>query len=354
MKYVKFINLRICICLLIAGACTQHVFAETLKDSLILKNRDIIVGEIKSLDKGVLTIETDYSEKDFLVEWTGVKEIFCKSRFLITLRNGTRLNGTFYTIDSGKTLIINGYVSHKDTAVLQLREVLGNVVFLKGLKSDFWSRASANIDMGITMTRANNLRQLTGSTKLGYLADKWSLDMYYNDLRSKQDSISLTRRTDAGINYVYYLQRDWFSMASITFLSNTEQALALRSTGKLGMGKYFLHTNRRYWSSNAGLSFNMEKFSNETPARNSLEAYVGSEINLFDIGDFNFFNSVFVFRSLTKSDRWRSDIRLDAKYDFAKDFYAKIGMTLNYDNRPAVAGNEIDYVFSFSVGWELD
>ena len=31
------------------------------KDSLVLKNGNIIVGEIKSLDKGVLTIETDYS-----------------------------------------------------------------------------------------------------------------------------------------------------------------------------------------------------------------------------------------------------------------------------------------------------
>ena len=343
---------RIWIFFLLMGACTQYVFAVTLKDSLVLKNKDVMVGEIKSLDKGVLTIKTEYSDKDFLVEWSGVKEIFCNSRFLITLRNGTRLNGTFYTIDSGKTLVIDGYASHKDTAVLHLQEVLRNVVFLKGLQSNFWSRASANIDMGITLTRANNLRQLTGSTKLGYLADKWSLNMYYNDLRSKQDSISLTRRTEAGINYIYYLQRDWFATASITFLSNTEQALGLRSTGKLGMGKYFLHTNRRYWSCNTGLSYNMEKFSNETPARNSLEGYVGSEINLFNIGDFNFFNSVFVFRSLTKSNRWRSDIRLDTKYDFPKDFYAKFGMTLNYDNLSAT-GNATDYVFSFSVGWEL-
>jgi hypothetical protein len=152
---------------------------------------------------------------------------------------------------------------------------------------------------------------------------------------------------------MYYLQRDWFGMASITFLSNTEQALALRSTGKLGAGKYLVHTNRRYWSTNAGLSFNKEKFSNETPSRNSLEGYVGSEINLFDMGDFNLFNSVFVFRSLTKSDRWRSDIRLDLKYDFPKDFYAKFGITLNYDNLSAT-GRETDYVLAFSVGWELD
>ena len=45
-------------------------------DSLILKTGDVIVGEIKSLDKGVVTIETDYSKSDFTIEWSGIKEIY--------------------------------------------------------------------------------------------------------------------------------------------------------------------------------------------------------------------------------------------------------------------------------------
>jgi hypothetical protein len=253
------------ICLLvllfvIMGMGFHPIYGQTINDSIVLKNGDDIVGEIKSLDKGVLTVETDYSEKDFLIEWSGVKEIFCKTRFLITLRSGQRLNGTFYTIDSGKTLLIEGFTSHKDTAALHLREVLNHVVFLKGLESDFWSRVTASINVGLTMARANNLRQFTGNIKLGYLADKWALDTYYNDLRSKQDNISLTRRTEAGISYNYYLQRDWFATTSLTFLSNTEQALKLRSTGKLGIGKFIKYTNRRYWSGNAGLSYNKENF----------------------------------------------------------------------------------------------
>ena len=55
------------------------------QDSLVFKNADFVAGEIKSMDRGVLTIETDYSKSDFTVEWTGVKEIFTKTQFLITL-----------------------------------------------------------------------------------------------------------------------------------------------------------------------------------------------------------------------------------------------------------------------------
>jgi hypothetical protein len=32
---------------------------------LIMNNNDVIVGEIKSMDKGVLVIDTDYSDSDF-------------------------------------------------------------------------------------------------------------------------------------------------------------------------------------------------------------------------------------------------------------------------------------------------
>ena len=56
--------------------CAQH-------DSLVLKNGNVIVGEIKSLDKGVLTIETDYSKSDFTIEWSGIREIFSTSLFLL-------------------------------------------------------------------------------------------------------------------------------------------------------------------------------------------------------------------------------------------------------------------------------
>jgi hypothetical protein len=52
---------------------------------LILKNGNIIVGEFKDMDKGVLTIETDYSDSDFKIEWEGIKEIYSKTKFLITL-----------------------------------------------------------------------------------------------------------------------------------------------------------------------------------------------------------------------------------------------------------------------------
>lgn len=337
---------RLCFCFfLITIATSKSLLAQ--HDSLVLNNGDKVVGEIKSMDKGVLTIETNYSKKDFTIEWSGVKEIYSKTFFMITLSDGRRFNARIQSVPGEKKLS----VVTSDNQTIETTQ--DQIVFLKGLKSDFWSRMKASVDLGLSFTKANNLRQISMNSAAGYFADKWQADVYFNMIQSTRDSVSTTKRIDAGINYKYFLQNDWYLSSSITFLSNTEQALNLRTSGKLGGGKYLVHTNKTYWNFGSGLAFNNESFTNATPGRNSLEAFGGTELNLFDIGDINLLSSIWVYPSLTESGRWRTDFRFDTKYDLPHDFYIKFNLTLNYDNKPAVVGKETDYVFGFSVGWHL-
>src|SRR5215470_16433456 len=93
---LKICKVLCCLCL--------YISALSQKDSLVLNNRDIVVGEIKSMKNGVITIETDYSKNDFTIKWSKVKEIYSKNNFLITLKNGDRINGSLQTIEDGKKL----------------------------------------------------------------------------------------------------------------------------------------------------------------------------------------------------------------------------------------------------------
>lgn len=332
--------LQLCLALVLCKTTTAQ------KDSLVLKNGNVIVGELKSLVNGVLTIETNYSENDFNIEWDGIKEVYSRSFFLIILSSGERLNGTFRSIAATDSVIVNDEIP--------LTVSINDIVYLKGFKSKFWSRFNANIDVGFTLQKANNLRQFNISSAVSYLANKWQADASYTDNRSKQDSVTETRRTETNVDIKYFLQRNWFLSSSINFLSNTEQALELRITGKLGAGKYLLHTNKAYWGVGSGLSINNETFTNETAGRNSYEIYAGTELNLFDTKDIDLFTNLYLYRSLTENNRWRSDFKLNLKYDLPLDFYVKPSLNINYDNRPAVKGKETDYVFTFAIGWEFD
>ena len=90
-----------------------------------------------------------------------------------------------------------------------------------------------------------------------------------------------------------------------------------------------------------------------------MEGFLGTELNLFDIGDLTLLTSIIVYPTIisdesVESGRFRSDFRFDAKYDdiFTKDFYIRAGFTLNYDNRPVEAGKEVDYIFTTGFGWK--
>jgi len=58
----------------------------------------------------------------------------------------------------------------------------------------------------------------------------------------------------------------------------------------------------------------------------------------------------YVDKSLNKSS---SEVFASSNFDMF-DFYIKLGFTLNYDNQPAVIGNEIDCILKSGFGWEFN
>ena len=119
-------------------------------DSLIFINDNYIVGEIKDMDRGVVIIETDYSDSDFKIEWEGIKEIHTESSFLITLSDGRRFNGR---LESTSDSTVNLLVDEGQNLEVGLQEV----VFLKPVDDTFLSRLYATVDVGFSITKAKNL-----------------------------------------------------------------------------------------------------------------------------------------------------------------------------------------------------
>lgn len=319
------------------------------KDSLVLTNENIIVGEVKGMKKGVVTIETDYSDSDFKIEWGKIKTINTKTEFLITTKSGDRFNGALRPKDSVEISI----VKVKDTLASFPKE---EIVFLREVKSSFLSKIKASLSVGYNYTKAEDLSEFSIRTLLGYRAKRWGLNAKYNDIRSSREDAEPVERLEASLDYQFYLKHNWYTVTEISWLSNTEQNIKLRTLAKLGIGKYLIQTNSLYWGIQAGASYNNESFSVEQGEtnNNSGEAFFGTELNLYDIKDLSLLTQAVVYPSLTESGRWRFDYNLDIKYDLPLNFYIKLGITLNYDNQPVKDASETDYIFQTMVGWDFN
>lgn len=330
------------LCCLTAKGLSQN-------DTLRLKNGDSMIGELKSMDKGVATVSTDYSDDDFKVKWLEVVRVSSNRKFLVTLRGGKRLNTTFGRgTDENKVLVSTGEEGGLEVDIK-------DVVFVKAVKSDFFSRLTAEVSVGVNFTKSNNLKQFTTRSSLSYNMDKWSLDGTFNSVTNSQDDAENTKRTNGNVRYTYYLDKDWFVTFTSDLLSNDEQKLKIRATNRAGVGNYFIHTNRLYVGGGLGLAWNVERYNDDAGTkRNSMESYLGLEANLFDIGDLDLFTNVVAYPSLTEKGRFRTDIDLDLKYDLPLDFFIKLGLSYNFDNKPVEGASNGDYVLQLTFGWEFN
>ena len=341
LKLKKLVSLPALIILLFSFT---RLYASSPNDSLVFKNGNMMDGEIKTMNQGVIVVSTDYSDSDFKIDWSEIQGINTKTLFFITLSAEAKYYGTLKSISESRVNILT-----VDKKVVECD--LNDNVYLAPLKKDFLDRLYASIDIGLSLTKANNLRQLTSRSTIGYRAEKWLIDATFNAFYSIQDSVESIERGEGKINYIYVLPRVWYATTTISLASNTEQKLDLRINARLGLGRFIIRTNSAYWGVNLGLNRNVEQYTSETADRNSWEGYLGTELNLYDIGDLDLLTIIMAYPGITAKERFRADITLDTKYDLPYDFYIKIGLTINYDNRPAEGASETDYVLQNGFGW---
>lgn len=321
--------------------------AHAQRDTLVFRNKDIAVGEIKELAYGVLTLKTMYSDKDFKIEFNKVDELIIQKKCLILLTAGRRRYGNLRTYEPKKVRItlVNGEVEEYR---------ISEIVALQEVKDNFWRRFKGNIDAGFNLASENRNTQLTISALLSYTDKKWISNISLELLNSSQTNSATVERTDIQVEQIRLVGKSWYLFANLAYLSNTAQALQDRYTPSLGLGKLVITTNKLNFAVSGGLSYNYERFSDDSPDRSSLELTFGSSFDIFDFKDFSLKSRIRLFPSLSERGRLRSDFDFNLKYDLPFDIYIKLGFNFNYDNQSAVTGSDFTYVVTSGLGWKFN
>lgn len=322
-------------------------FAFGQRDTLRFKNGDLMVGEVKNLASGVLTVKTRYSKNDFNVKFNRVKEMTIERKCIVTLTQARNLFGYVRSTPEGQISI-----TKNDGEIVLVP--INQITSLQEVADNFWGRFRGSIDLGANITKANNNRQFNTSARASYSGVRWLLDGSLDVLISAQDSVTETSRTDAQIEGLRLLGNNYFITAEISFLQNTAQALDARISPSLGYGKFLVNNNKMYLGVSVGLNYNIERFVDETEDRESSEAFVSLGLDMFDFEKIDLLTGIRVLPSLTEKDRFRIDYNFKFKYKIIKDFYISAGLTINYDNQPSTVGESFDYVVNTGFGWKFN
>jgi hypothetical protein len=317
------------------------------RDSLKLKNNDILVGTVESYNIGVLVFSTSYSDKDFNIEFDKITSIYIHKKCIITLTKSRRRYGKIRTIKPG---IVTIETNKNLVETFKISELIS----FQEVNEDQRKRFSGSVDFGYDFTKAQGKKQTTINATLGYVGELWLINGSLNLLDSQQDEVGDIKRTDAKADIRRLISKTWYLIGELTFLSNTEQALNGRYTPNLGMGKLLASTPKLYLGLSTGVAFNFETYIDETLNKASTETFINANLNMYNFKDISFTTDVKVSPTVSVFGRVRVDYNLTLKYDLPYDLYVKTAFTLNYDSKPAILGNEYDYIFSSGFGWEFN
>ena len=315
-------------------------------DSLVFDTgyKTFVVGEIKNMERGVLEIDVPYGDENFKIKWSDIKEIYTQSQFIVSVRGQIYRGRLASTTDQQLRILDNGSVLTTCTQ--------DEIVYLNPFKDGFSDRFGAMVEAGFNVTKAQNLRQFSFRSSISYKTDKWTADAAHNIIRSSQDNVEPVKRTDGLLNYRRILPKNWYLIGTIATLSNTEQLIDLRANSQLGVGKFIISSNKAYWGVKVGVNNNLERFTNVDTSRNTWESFLGTEVDLYNMGDLQLSFLYLGYSGLTDKGRYRADVNFDAKYDLPLDFFIRMGVSLNYDNRPAENASDTDYIVRTGIGWE--
>jgi len=339
---------------------TQLVFTTTLigvgmfsllearpkTDVIILENGDHITGEIKKLDRGKLTLKTDWMGT-IEIEWNRIEKLESEYFYEVELSSGAKYFGSIKTAEEDRKIGVASAYSTNETEHL-------SVVNITPIRKNFLDRLNLAIETGYNYTQANKSTEFNLGSKASYRVENYLLSGNYSSLFKRQGETEGTKRNELGVNFQRFLKQRWFLLGLSNFLQSDELSLDLRSNLGGGVGRSLIHTNRVIFSLFGGAVVNRENYVAE-PIQTSGEGLIGLRFQTFkfDRPETDITASFNTIPSLSDWGRVRLDFDTQVRIEIIKDLYFHITLFDNYDSRPPEGNEKNDFGVNTGVGWSF-
>jgi hypothetical protein len=313
-------------------------------DFVELVNGDHFTGEVKSLDRGRLKLNTD-NAGDVFVEWDKIRRVSAAAQFdfetvsghhVIGALRGAKLDGQLRVVGVGDTILLG----------------FDSVVRMTPVHSTFWKKVDGSVDLGSSFALSNNLKQLNAAMSATYRERRYSVGSNLNFTLVHQDGVPDTRRGTVDAMYTRYFENRWQGQGQARFEQNDQLGLDLRSSAEATIGRYLKQSNTTLFDASAGLSANQEHSSGGTTTYN-LEGLLGLDFSTFvyDSPKVNVDSYIHFYPSLTTWGRMRMEISAVAKREVVKDLFLGLNGVESFDNQPPAGATNHDWNVYFSIGW---
>ena len=318
------------------------------RDTIELKNGNIITGEIKRLELGMLSYSTDAMSM-VEVKWEEVTRIKSPRFLEIWDNEGYRYFGSLgFADERGKaTLILTN-------AAMPVE--LSRITNIYPIRKKFINRLEGSADVGFSYTKATRNTQFNLSGHLFYKAALRSLDFRVNSILTRSsDSIS-SKKQDAKLLFRRVIKGPWFANVLTAAEQNTELGIHLRTSLSAGISRDLLRDVHNLLDATVGVSINREWTTSADTAMNNAEGLITIRYKRFKHTSpkMDITASGSLFPSISAPGRVRTDSDIKARVEVISSLYVGLSFYFSFDNEPLTSGAaRDDWGTVMSVGYSF-
>lgn len=323
------ISQRLVIAASLAGALlATRAAADEDTDVVVFRNGDRLTGELKSLDRGRLSFETDPTGT-IDIEWDKVAYIRVDQDIQVQTESGVQYFGQIRMAKQEFKVVV-------DTADGPAELDSSQVVAMDPIDTGGFRALDINVSVGYNFSKASNITQLNAGMDTEYRSIKRVLSVDFSSQLSNSDSSESSQRQSLEFNYTRLRPNRWLNDGGISFDANDELGLNLRTSLSAGGGRYLVQTNNSLFILKGGLKATRENNVDQPDDVDSLESYgtITWEWYRYDTPELDWSTTLEVIPSLTESGRVRGEYDATLRWEIIKDFYWQLEYYYSYDNKP--------------------
>jgi len=316
-------------------------------DTVVLRNGDRVVGEIKSLDRDVLSYKTD-DMGTVTIKWDKILRIASPRYFEVESTSGDRYYGALRAGPEPRQVIVE-VSTFSDT--LNAAEL----VRITPIGQGFFERLDGNISFGFTFQRANQIRSLSLEGNVKHRTQNRLTSLRFSTYFQGEESAEPTSRNTIAVNPQRFLSHRYVLGGTGQLEQNQELDLDLRVLVSFGGGRFLTQTNRATLLATGGVAFTNEQFVG-SEATTNLEAVLGVAWEFYrrDTPKSEIQTTLQVYPNLTDLGRVRTDFQASVSHEFVKDFTTGFTLFDQLDNRPpSGTGASHDFGITLTMGWSF-
>jgi len=333
--------------LLVVLACLWVVPASAAPktDTVHFKNGDELTGEVKSLKRGRLSLNTD-ATGTINIEWDKIAGVISSQQIQVETSSGIRYFGNLTSSKDNPSVIV---VTENGPQTLDPERV----IIMSPIEGGGIHALDVDMSLGYNFAKAGGIETGNFGIHMDYRSLIRIESLKFDTTLSDSDTQEASNRTNLSLQHTRLWNNRWFSNGTLTFDKNDELDLTLRSSLGGGVGKYLVQNNTMLWSIDAGLQFAREDLTTSNEDVDSVEALFTFKWDwfLFQNPELDWASTVQIIPSLTENGRVRGEIDTTLRWEIIGDLDWAFSFYGTFDNQSQseAAESTSDYGFNTSV-----